>query len=173
MRVTREIAENVSKALLKNKKEAIEIMEKELAEKATHLADSKIDNKLMTAFEKHKMYFCTTETVKFNAIINDTHQFIQISIGKELPRKSEGSWVINLTVEDSEFLNLEDLKKKIEKARETYSKSLEIVQETIYGLRTYKSVEQNFPEAFELLPKSTNGTMLPMLDLEKVRSLVK
>lgn len=172
MRITKTVASDVAVKLLIKKMEQLDKLKIELSVKATEISFGKINLEVLEFQKKHFNYLKNVKQVEFISIINGTRQELgRIDLNKSIPSPNNSYYRhIELSVE--EFKVFEKLINNIEFLRLEYKKTLAIVEQTIFNLRTAIQLQKHFPEAYALVPKETNGTMLPMVNLDQVRALV-
>ncbi|OYX86772.1 MAG: hypothetical protein B7Y83_00090 [Flavobacteriales bacterium 32-34-25] len=165
-RITKQIAESTALALVKGKYSKLSKKETEFKQMIEELLLNKIPEDVLKFFKKYPNYTETSNTV---VLSGNGWNFERIALKNEIPAIHGGQ--IQYLPEPETAVKLlslfnghKDLKKQIERLK----KDLEI---TIFNLRTYKSVQENFPEAFELLPKIVNNSV--QLNLSDIRNRIK
>lgn len=172
MRITKSIAKDVAEKLLVNKLEHWDKLKEELYMKATEMALSKMNPEIMAFYNKYSNYCKKVKSVMFITNVNDVRKESEnFSLNESIPNHGD-SWYRRIEVSNEEFQFFEDLETRMELAKKEYINSLTIVEQTIFNLRTAIQLQKHFPEAYALVPKETNGTMLPMVNLDQVRALV-
>lgn len=163
-KISKMLASQIAKKLLEKKLKSVEAIQTELSELATE-----------KAFKTYLDYFGSTKQCFF--IYENTEQNIRsttdlVSLNKRVPTTPKG-YNLYLDLNKDDFDQIFGLQNKLDEARKDYKSSLAIVENTILNLRTALQLKKHFPEAFDALPKETNGAMLPMVNLDQVRSLIK
>ena len=168
-RISKTLAEEVAKNLLKSKNDEIEDLGKVLIKICTDLASNSIDPELLKSYNKYMEFFHVSNQV---ALQNYKEDSIHVTIKEYFPC-SKGQYRLWINLNDDQFDSIKKVEDTIALKSKEYKKALNIVSETIFGLRTSLQVQKHFPEAYVLLPKETNGSMLPMVNLDQVRALVQ
>ncbi|MDR6844478.1 hypothetical protein [Flavobacterium granuli] len=164
-KITKQIAELTAKKLVKPKKEKIDIQKKELKEEVEKLLLKQIPTDVLTFYKKYPNYTDTSASVE---ISGNGWNFQRVLLNKELPSPNKNKHQLLPDVENASILlKLFNEIKDAEKSVEKLEADLSI---TIFALRTYKSVEENFPEAFDLLPKIVNNSL--QINLSDIRNRV-
>lgn len=172
MRISKSIAQDVSEKLLKEKNNYYKLILEQFKEDCTVVALKYQDPEVMRTFKLFKSYFTTRSKVCFHSYINETRVELDADIKILIPVK-DSSYRAYIDIQPNDFKRLQEQSNKLTRLKEEYKKANEVVTNTIYNLRTPIQVKKHFPEAYELLPKSTNGSMLPMVNLDQVRALVQ
>lgn len=154
-RITKEIAKKVALKLTENKRDEINALEKKLSDFCHNLAKAEIPKDILTCYNKNKQYFNTASQIRF--VGNGTNHET-VSFSPELPNLD--SWYITVTPSKEvakEFIQMfNDVKiKKREK-----SQLQDEIENALILLGTYKKVETEFKEAFELLPTRVNNQLI-------------
>jgi hypothetical protein len=146
-RITKQIAEDVSERMTFKQKEKYKQLKSEFENKVRDMTISRIPKKIIDFFsnEETKPYIRTASAVKllgngFN------HNWIYV---KDFPHTVGVTFNLILTPEEG------DLLLKMEREYKVAEEKMEKLKTEIYtalyeGLRTFKNVEENFPEAFEI-----------------------
>ncbi|MFD2741939.1 MULTISPECIES: hypothetical protein [Sphingobacterium] len=174
-RISKNLASQIAKKLLAKKLKSIQTIQTELSTLATEKALKCYKPELLKAFETYVDYFGSTKQCFF--IYENTGQNIRsttdlVSLNNRVPTTPKGyNLYLDLNLKD--FHEIKDLQNKLDEARKDYKKAMAIVENTILNLRTPVQLKKHFPEAYDALPQKTIGTMLPMVNLDQVRSLIK
>jgi len=172
MRISKNLAESTAEKLLAKKKEAYKAIESQMEQIATVIATNTVPKTIMEASYKYKGYFKYAKAAQF--IYPHTNKSrIEVNLSHRIPFNGEG-WSNSIVIsgDSDEIKKLFELDAQYDKLRSEYRQSFKIVSETIFGLKTALQVKKHFPEAFELLPKESTGSLLPMVNLNQVRALV-
>lgn len=149
-RITRSIAEEVAKKLLIKKREKNQKRYDEISEILTSVQESKVPMGIMKMFNdiKTKHFFKTHSTVNINGE-GLNHDYIHLC--REVP--SVTSYGPSIILEKELALNiskrLQDWKSHRNKLNDLETQTVE----TLVALRTYKKVQDLFPDAAQYLPK--------------------
>nr|DAJ08476.1 MAG TPA: Nucleotide modification associated domain 5 [Caudoviricetes sp.] len=166
MRITKTIAENVAEELTKKLDEKIKEHKKDLEKVAGNIYVKSLPKGLMEAYDKFPKYFNTRCSIQ---LVGNGANYETIWLDKEYPSVE---YRYTASEKDTKsILGRYDTIKKLEKEK----KDLETnIQEALLALKTYKRVEQEFPEAVQYLPESSSciAIAIPMKDLRgKINSL--
>lgn len=161
-RVTKDLAHNVAKSLLKKKQETLDSLKEELRLITIDIVIKSIPIEVMELSKKHRNYFISNNYCYFSGrgMGNGETRDLKIS----LPFPSRNIHLDNEVADDivARDLVIKKLKKEIE--------DLHLKFETaIFKLVTFNRVEKEFPEAFEFFPK--NGVNLPSVNMQEIRNL--
>jgi hypothetical protein len=163
-RITRAIAEEMAQKLLEKKYEANKKRYNEIAEMLEVIVESKIPKDIMKVFNDpiSKNYIDSRSSVYINGQ-GLNHDYILLN--KALPCNRSSS--ILLSDEKALYIS-----KKLEIWKKNKKKNSELLQkttETLVSLRTYKKVQDLFPEAAVFLPP----VQTTCTDLQCISSIVK
>lgn len=158
-RITKQIATEVAEKLMASRHVAIEKLKKERQEYIVACYLTLIPKDVQIFFTKFGS-FCKPKCSVYVHGVGVKAQYIQF--GKSLPDNNK-----NLLLEDKEadaFIKFEDA---ICDAKKDYKKLFLEIEAALYGYRTYKKVEENFPEAYALLPKTNSCAV--MINISSIR----
>lgn len=165
MRITKAIAENVAKELTKKLDGKIKEHQADLRAVVTDIAKSSIPKDVLACYKKHPSYF--NDRQKVSLCGNGLH-YDEVPLLDKLPidyyykpnEKDSASILARLN-------NISKLKKEAEELEND-------IYVALVALKTYKRVEQEFPEAVQYLPESSQcvAIAIPMKDLRgKINNL--
>lgn len=165
-RITKQIAEDVSKAMTAEKRKAATELEIAFKDEVRKTALSRLPKKVIELFESEfKPYMKRTGYAKLcgNGFNYNTVYF------SDIPTNDNNSLV--LTEEEGEKLS------KMEWSYKNSKDEVKKLEEKIFNalyftLKSYKNVEAHFPEAYEHLPKLSTSTALT-INLDKLRQEIK
>ena len=164
-RITKQIAELTAKSLVKEKKEKIKEKTVAFKEKVESLLLEQTPREVLNLFVKHPNYITTCNSVQ---ISGNGWDFQTIVLNRSLP--SDNNYRIQFVPDVETAAILLTKYKEIEESRKEV-RELELdLSNAIFNLRTYKSVEENFPEAFLLLPKIVNHSL--QINLSDIRNRI-
>ena len=160
MRITKTIAEQTANLLLAKKTEELKEVAKELSNVVTKVIERNIPLEISAGSKKNPEYFTFTRNFclsgnGFNYLSVFTHKRLPCAGNNFRPNEKDAKEIMLVS---NKFDNMVDEIKKLKLEIET----------AIFNLRTYKAVEENFPEAFLLLPKVTNSAI--MVNLSEIRN---
>jgi len=160
MNITKAIATEVAAKLLKKQSLEIKSLKDELTVKFTEIYSKELPKEVLDLFSKHPDYF---EARRQMQVTGNGFSYQYINLQFPMPSKrscfspNEKDAKILMT-----YLN------KINDKKAGYNKLFSELEIALFGLRTYKRVEENFPEAFLLLPnKTTTAIALNISDLRQ------
>jgi hypothetical protein len=170
-RITKQIAENTAKAMTEVKaKEAAALklkFQQAVANIAWDRVPQQIQNIYASTIDHHKNYIVTRREFQ---LIGYGFDYKWVYIPESIPFKDCEN-VLKLSKEEGELLW--DLEKSYKKAEKVVNElKLEIQVTLCDTLRTYKKVQEHFPEAFEYLPKLSTSTALS-INLDALRQKIK
>lgn len=160
-RVTNEIARAVAEKLVQSKKDEQVVLEKELQVVIRDMYIASLPKGLMVAYKTYEEWFDTCNQILLKGV-GITPGYNYYRIGDALPKNTQ---FLELTDEQvKEILRLEgsikSKKGEIESLRNQ-------IKTALLTYRTYKNIEDNFPEAFVLLP--VRVSTLPMINIKDIR----
>lgn len=165
-RITKQIAESTAKALVQSKKEENKILEKEFESMIVNEVLKAIPKAILDFNKKYPRYVKGTMTVQLSG---NGWDFQTVYLHVEIP--SPGGNKIQLVPNEELSNSLLSLYNDFTHKKELVKKLERDLGNAIFNLRTYKSVQENFPEAFELLPKIVNNAV--QLNLSDIRNRIK
>jgi len=164
--ITKAIASEVAIKLVQKKSEAISVMEKELNEKITAAYKAKIPNDVLLMWKEKPDWMELIQSVQLHG---NGWNWQNFKLTERLPKnQSKGR---TFTPDSKTADMLIKLRDKIEIHAEKMRKTVKEIEVTLFGLRTYKRVEENFPEAFALLPAKISTAL--STDISALRSEIK
>jgi len=154
MVISKELAGSIARKLTQKKYDALEKTKKDISDLAYEIAKAGVKKDIFEMYEKNKSYFNTTSQL---ALIGQGLNNETVSI-KSIP--SDGSWSITKTLNNKHaetFVILFD-KQKTQK-KELQQLNIEI-EAALLGLRTFKKITDQFPEAAKYLPVKENRELM-------------
>jgi uncharacterized protein (DUF4213/DUF364 family) len=165
-RITKQIAESTAKALVQSKKAENNVLEKEFKYMILNEILKDIPKEILDFNKKHPRFVKRTTTVQ---ISGNGWDFQTVYLDEEIPSPN-GNKIQLVPNEELSVLLLKRFTDFTHK-KELVKKLEQDLGITIFNLRTYKSVQENFPEAFELLPKIVNNSV--QLNLSDILNRIK
>lgn len=163
-RITKTLAAELSRILLKKNKEEMEAQEKSHANLVTMLHHNSIPKSIMAQFEKYPEYFDKTASKTFVDKAGVDKIFNQYG-SKSLP---DSNTRITLNNEDMTSLKKSlDLKENL---KTDYGIAERKLSAALYALRTKARVIEEFPELEQHFPKTPGGALVNM---SQIKSLIK
>lgn len=164
MRITKELANNIARGLLKTKTDEISEFSKSIREYATEIYKRQIPENVLKLFKSNKEYINTSCSVR---LIGNGFNYDYQAID-ELPSTLTHPHLVFTNEEAEKLLSMRYRLEALKKDREELKKE---VEQTLISLGTYKRVSENFPEAIPFLPKVKNAEIV--VDLTKLREKIK
>lgn len=167
-RITKTIAEQTAKKLVEKKWESINQLKDQLSFEVEKAVRQEIKFDVEECFKNNPNYFKQTQCVQ---IAGNGWNYQRVFIKNMIP--SVDSARRTFTPENelaSHLLFIFNIIKDQEKEVQLLERDL---VNTILNLRTYKSVEENFTEAFVLLPKQNANTSAIQLNLSDIKNRLK
>jgi len=163
MNITKLIATEVAEKLTDKKRLEIVNLKTDLSLVFEGIVLKSIPDEVIKLYKKYPNHF---ETKRSFQLCGNGFEYQYLGVTKDIPHY-KSSFTPN--EEDSKLLinklnEIKDLKKK-------YDELFKEIEITLFSLRTYKRVEENFPEAFLLLPNKT--TYAVALNISDLRQKIK
>lgn len=146
MRITKQIASDVAKELVAKKSKENGKVWIELCEKIHKSILKTIPKDLLEISEKYPNYIKGSQVVK---IIGNGFNHESINISKTFPCTDWSRIYTPTEEEGKEWISLFN---KYHDERKKISELYRDIENCLYNLKTYKAVEENFPEAYKYLP---------------------
>ena len=165
MRITKTIAEEVAVKLLAKKDLQIKKAKDELSNFAEQFLEKTLPKEVLETYKKFKPFF--RESIEIIVDGNGlSYEYIELS--KRYPYGNSKTYLPN-EVDAKTFRKLIDKRNDLVKQRRELKEEL---SNAIFNLKTYKAVQENFPEAFEFLPKENKNTALA-INISEIRQKIK
>jgi len=163
MNITKAIATEVAGKLLSKQVLEIQTLRKELEYKFDEIYLKTIPKEVVELFKKYPNYFYTRRNFQLSG---NGFNWKSVSTSKDLP-SINGSFIPNATdaVILLDAINIIDTKKS------EYHKLTSEIENALFSLRTYKRVQENFPEAFVFLPNSISNKLV--VNISDLRNKIK
>lgn len=158
MNVTKQIASEVAEKLIQ--KQGLELIElkENLKQKFEEIVLNTIPKYIKDFYKKHPRYMDTRQSFQLSG---NGFEYKYLNTKNEVPAFSH-----SFQPNDRDAIILHGLLNEIDKKEKQYEKLFSEIEIALFGLRTYKRVEENFPEAFLLLPnKITTSLAINISDL--------
>lgn len=170
-RITKQIAEDVSKAMTATHRSNAKQLQSEFKDKVREIAVKRVPQQVMELFENSEgvnPYISTTNSVRLYGHGFDGNW---ISTQKDFPHKS--MCTANIELSKNEGQMLWELETNYKKAKDRVDQLQDEIYNALYcTLKSYKNVEKHFPEAYEHLPRLSTSTALT-INLDKLRKKIK
>lgn len=164
-RITKQIAEITANELVKSKKEKIKNLESEFKEKLYQIVLQNTPDDVVKFYKKYPSF---TKTNFYVEISGNGFEHQRITLDSSFPSKDANRFQFLPDPETAKelltsFNQIKDLKESSDRLKSD-------LERAIFNLRTYKSVQENFPEAFLLLPKIENNSV--QINLSDIRNRI-
>lgn len=160
-RITKEIASAVAVQLVQPKSDELKQLENNLQETVRKMYLLSLPSGIMDAYEKYKDWFqqCTNITLS-GAGLKLGYKYYKI--GQALPK-----YLQRLELKESDAELIIKIENQIDAKTKEIAELKNAIENALYNYRTYKNVEDNFPEAFRLLP--VRVSTVPMIPIKEIR----
>tara|TARA_Y100000034_G_scaffold29728_2_gene36228 strand:+ start:4184 stop:4720 length:537 start_codon:yes stop_codon:yes gene_type:complete len=165
-RITKAIAEEVAAKMVAKKIEKQNNLRDSIVQVLYDFYMDDLPNGMRAMYKKHKKYFNVTSFVSFSPEYDLTrHNRFALRFDGDKRKSNRTNYldipgdgmIKNLTKkEQKELLEMMDAYDSFKKQNIELREDLE---RALYGLRTYKRVEENLPEAVEFLPSPTSTAL--------------
>ncbi len=168
-RITKQIAENTAKAMTAEKAKEAEALKLEFREIVRAVALKRVPEAVQALYRENefKPYLITRE---YFALNGHGFSYRGAYTDQEIPWSGKSN-ALELSREEGKILW--ELEKNYKKAEDRVLELRDEIEVALYDtLRTYKKVQEHFPEAFEYLPKLSSSTALS-INLDTLRQKIK
>lgn len=161
-RITKSIAEEVARQLVKERENEISQLKKNLGHYVTQLHIARIPEIVMKAFKTNGSYINSQQSMRITGAGFD--RWFTVNMDKTLPYSGE-----HLQVNDEQGNAIKDADNLIQDKTTAKNDLKQSIEVALFNLRTYANVEKEFPEAVKFLPKQNinNG---PAVCIKDIRS---
>jgi hypothetical protein len=164
MRITKEMANSVTRNLLRAKYEEIQEYTNKVKDFATSIYLNQIPSGVMKLWNSNPQYMQSTYSVRLvgNGFNYEYQSIENLPTIKACPE-------LKYSVEEGETLLA--MRAKLSDLEKATKELFKEVEQTLISLGTYKRVTENFPEAVPFLPKIKNSEII--IDLTTLRNKIK
>lgn len=165
-RITKQIANDVTRSLMREKNETLKSMKNEFSEMVRNQYLKGIPKEIQEFFEKHRGFAKNSCTVYLTA-----HGFNRKNVSiKEAPGcMSHPSISLDAKTGDKLF----KFDSKIETMNKENDELFTSIENALLNLKTFKAVEKEFPEAVPFLPKYVGVSTALVVNLSSIREKLK
>jgi hypothetical protein len=167
MRITKEQAERTAKLMTEKKSMQLRQMNLSFSAKIRELKANETPKEVLEVYEKYPNYFNRTTSVYLRGVGFNTDYVNIVSIPYKNDSYFEITKEMGATELLKEFNKIQQLDKDIQSLR------LEIETALYSTLKTYKRVQESFPEALQYLPKLNNDKTALVVNLSSLRDKIK
>lgn len=171
--ISRAVAESIAEKLVAKFNVEIKELESKRKKYLTDLYIKTLPKEVLETFEKYPNYFNKESSIRF-----DTHGFRYKYLDTEpLPFCNKNASDLFLpnkkpAITDKDYTYLWDVEVKVNALKEKKSKTYNELISTLLQLKSYKRIQEHFPEIASYLPTNTQ-TMALTLNLDKIRETTK
>jgi len=160
MNVTKAIATEVAEKLIQKQGLELKELKQDLKQKFEDIVLNTIPKDIKDFYKKHPRYTNTRQSFQLSG---NGFEYKYLNTKNEVPAVTN-----SFQPNEADALVLHGLLNEIDKKEKEYKKLFSEIEVALFGLRTYKRVEENFPEAFLLLPnKITTSLAVNISDLRQ------
>jgi polyhydroxyalkanoate synthesis regulator phasin len=145
--MSKQLAETIATQLTKESKEKIQKLSKEISEFCEKIIIKKTPKEIMELYKTNKEYLQLSVCFYFSG---KGLNYTVITLTKSLPYSNSR----NIILEDKDAEHLVNLLNKGKIKKDETNKLFNEIVNNLLVLKTSKKIEENFPEAFELIPKT-------------------
>lgn len=156
--VTKEIAKEIAKILTAKKADKVEKMEKSFSNKVLAAYNKSLPQSIRAAFKSHPQYFRGGSYINLSG---NGWSHRQVSLGDRVVHPKDGAyWSPQAEVNQM----LTKLDYEIQDAKKEIATLVTEIESALLSLRTYKRIEEKFPEAFKVIPEKVSTALIVNLD---------
>jgi hypothetical protein len=165
MRITKQIASDVANQLLAKKVKGNNRNWTELSNEVYESVLKTIPKEITELQEKYPSYVRTSQNVR---LFGNGFNHENINTPKSFPCTDYSKTYTPTEKEAAEWIKLlNDYKDGKDNLRKLSSE----IESALYNLKTYKAVQENFPEAYELLPEKVSTSL--SVNISDIRQKIK
>lgn len=160
MRISQTLATQIAKELTANRLQEIEKLGNEISALVRAEYKKTIPQTVLRLFAKEPSYFRKTTSLR---LYGNGFSGKPVSFKEALPDSDSDKWetILNVDTElGKKLAALVNKREKMVEERETLRKEIE---SALLTLRSFKAIQDNFPEAIPFLPKSNSAALIPNL----------
>ncbi len=165
-RMSQDLAGKIAFALLEPKFKEAEVMQKELAEYLTVIAESTVPAPVMELFKKYSDYIETSQNVYLN---EKGFNRESITLSRRVP--NTGGNYVEMSITDTQASKAKKLHNIYKNKVENNKRLRQEIKTALLNLKTFAQIQKSFPEAVQYLPKSESVALV--VDLSKLRKEIK
>ena len=167
MRITKDVAEETAKKMISKKTLELKKMKSDFSDKIRKVKVKEIPKQVIETYEFHPNYFNKIGIVYLRGLgFNNDPISVQ-----NYPY--DNNYYLELTEKNGVSILLIEFNKIKSLEKEIKDLKLEIETALYSTLRTYKRVEESFPEALEFLPPINNNKTALVVNLSSLRDKIK
>ena len=166
MRITKQIASDVAFKMLTKKREQLKSKKVSISEKLEHMILKTIPMGILDFSKKHPDYFKWADDVSING---NGFNYKHFDLNKNVVSISR--YRVAFEPNEQEAKELSNLINSYEKQEKELKELQNEIEITVFNLRTYNKVSENFPEALPYLPKGENTSLT--INLSDLRQKLK
>ena len=158
-RITKKIAQGIACILLSEHLKQVEVEMREITSMADRFVYSRIPKQILENFEIFKAFFHSYRSVVFdykNVEDSTTMTFNPILLSKTFPYTNAFRGTANITLSETEYNELYSATHKLSRIIDRNECRILLMTERIYKCWTFDRLQDEFPEAFQILKKQLN-----------------
>lgn len=151
MNITKTIATEVVEKLIQKQGLELKELKENLKAKFEEIVLNTIPKDIKDFYKKHPRYTNTRQSFQLSG---NGFEYKYLNTKNEVPAVTN-----SFQPNETDAIILHGLLNEIDKKEKEYKKLFSELEIALFGLRTYKRVEENFPEAFLLLPNKITTSL--------------
>jgi len=163
MNITKTIAAEVAEKLLSKQVLELQGLKEDLKQKLENIILSTIPKEIKDFYKKYPSYVETRQSFQLSG---NGFEYQYLNTKNHIP-----SFKSSFQPNESDALLIKNSLNEIKDKEKEYKKLFSEIEIALFGLRTYKRVEENFPEAFVFLPNSISNKLV--VNISDLRNKIK
>lgn len=160
MNITKAIAVEVAEKLIQKQGLELKGLKEDLKQKLENIILGTIPKEIKDFYKKHPSYVETRQSFQLSG---NGFEYQYLNTKNHIP-----AFKSSFQPNETDALLIKNSLNQIKDKEKEYKKLFSEIEVALFGLRTYKRVEENFPEAFLLLPnKITTSLAVNISDLRQ------
>lgn len=163
MNITKTIAVEVSEKLIQKQGLELKQLKENLKVKLEEIILNTIPKEIKDFYKKHPSYVETRQSFQLSG---NGFEYQYLNTKNHIP-----AFKTSFQPNEVDALLIKNLLNEIKDKEKEYKKLFSEIEIALFGLRTYKRVEENFPEAFLLLPNKITTSLA--INISELRNKIK
>jgi len=163
MNITKTIAAEVAEKLLSKQVLELQGLKEDLKQKLENIILSTIPKEIKDFYKKYPSYVETRQSFQLSG---NGFEYQYLNTKNHIP-----SFKSSFQPNESDALLIKNSLNEIKDKEKECKKLFSEIEIALFGLRTYKRVEENFPEAFVFLPNSISNKLI--INISDLRNKIK
>lgn len=160
--ITKQIAYDVALLLCVKKEKEVKKSSNILKDFFTDFYEKQLPKSVLEGFKINPDYYKKADYI---SVVGTGLNWNSIDFNKKLPIKEN-----NVAIDEKTAAKLVVMMNKKSEDLKGYNALMTEIQNALLNLRTYKKIEENFPEAFKLLPEKISTKL--SINLSEIRSKI-